>query len=618
MAETMPSRWQPHRLTTRLITGLGLIGGAGVIVAGLTIFATLYPAFDAIERTALEEQLGRARAFLSERLTSVENATKDYAVWDDSFRYIAGENAGFEDETLTPLALVNVGVNAIAYVRFDRTVVFARYVDAESGEELEDQRDPVVAAVTAGKILDRARATPSFSTFLDLDGKVIALGVAQVLKSDGSGEPIGFVSMARELKSEATSEALQTVVEVALDPPRTEVQETSTDFDVAIPVAGPADEVVGSLRFTVPRTISGLGTHAIWLAIAAVVAVILAVMIALFAMARRLVVSRLQAVEAHMRQVGLEGALTPLREDVRRDEIGSLSRAFNAMMRQLNDLRSELEAQSYRLGQSDWAAGVIHNVRNALNPVTVILSRVLADRAAISARDLNRAVTELSLADTSESRRERLAAFLKAAFEDVDRKAESRRENLLAAKSSIVEAMSILSSQSRLAHEPADGDAFDLREVVDQSAAVARNAPSGPVEIELPTASVMAIGNRLLVVQVVGNLLANAVESIVAADRRPGHLRVSLGRFETDTGPRVRLTVTDDGAGFDPAIAETLFVRGFSTKGRSSGLGLHWCANTVNALGGTLSLESNGPGQGATATLDLPAAPMTRMDAAAA
>lgn len=50
-------------------------------------------------------------------------------------------------------------------------------------------------------------------------------------------------------------------------------------------------------------------------------------------------------------------------------------------------------------------------------------------------------------------------------------------------------------------------------------------------------------------------------------------------------------------------------MRGFSTKpGHSSGLGLHWRANTVNAMGGALTLSSAGLGQGASATLTLPAA----------
>ena len=65
-----------------------------------------------------------------------------------------------------------------------------------------------------------------------------------------------------------------------------------------------------------------------------------------------------------------------------------------------------------------------------------------------------------------------------------------------------------------------------------------------------------------------------------------------------------KITITDDGAGFEPATAAKLFERGHSSKKvRSSGLGLHWCANTIKAMGGSLSLESDGPGKGARASI---------------
>ena len=76
------------------------------------------------------------------------------------------------------------------------------------------------------------------------------------------------------------------------------------------------------------------------------------------------------------------------------------------------------------------------------------------------------------------------------------------------------------------------------------------------------------------------------------------------------------LTVSDDGVGIDAANRDRLFEKGFSTKsGGKRGVGLHWCANAVNAMGGRLSVESDGPQQGATFRITLPAA-LSRRDAA--
>ena len=53
-----------------------------------------------------------------------------------------------------------------------------------------------------------------------------------------------------------------------------------------------------------------------------------------------------------------------------------------------------------------------------------------------------------------------------------------------------------------------------------------------------------------------------------------------------------------------------MFEKGFSTKSRETnyGIGLHWCANAVAALGGRIWAASEGPGQGASLHVLVPLA----------
>ena len=81
---------------------------------------------------------------------------------------------------------------------------------------------------------------------------------------------------------------------------------------------------------------------------------------------------------------------------------------------------------------------------------------------------------------------------------------------------------------------------------------------------------------------------------------RSGRIELSAAEETFNEQPMVRLTVTDTGCGFDDNFRQKLFQRGFSSKqGHLSGLGLHWCANAVTAMGGRIQAESRGPGQGA-------------------
>jgi signal transduction histidine kinase len=69
---------------------------------------------------------------------------------------------------------------------------------------------------------------------------------------------------------------------------------------------------------------------------------------------------------------------------------------------------------------------------------------------------------------------------------------------------------------------------------------------------------------------------------------------------------RAEVRVRDSGEGIRGEDLDRLFTYGFTTKPDGHGFGLHSCREHLDALGGTLTAESEGPGRGATFTLTLP------------
>jgi len=123
--------------------------------------------------------------------------------------------------------------------------------------------------------------------------------------------------------------------------------------------------------------------------------------------------------------------------------------------------------------------------------------------------------------------------------------------------------------------------------------------------LQLGSAPANVLGDRARLIQVTANLLANA------AKYTPPGGRITLALDVADGV--VRITVTDNGNGIEPALLPQvfdLFVQGKRTPDRAQGglgLGLALVKNIVGMHGGHVAAHSAGPGQGSTFTVALPA-----------
>jgi signal transduction histidine kinase len=72
---------------------------------------------------------------------------------------------------------------------------------------------------------------------------------------------------------------------------------------------------------------------------------------------------------------------------------------------------------------------------------------------------------------------------------------------------------------------------------------------------------------------------------------------------------RVKISIIDNGVGIPPENLTRIFNHGFSTRKNGHGFGLHSGALAAKEMGGALIAQSEGPGQGASFTLELPLQP---------
>lgn len=598
----------PGSLGAKLLLILTAVGLLGSLAITLLLASVITPSFNQLENTSVGAHVDRTRAALDEYISKVETAVRDYGDWNSSYDYMGKPSVKFEQESFSTLAMSNLDVNGMAYIGMDGHIVIARWLDIARQTDQPAMRTKLIDQISKINFARALNGRSSTAFYTRLGPIVAAVGVAKVRRSDGTGDPRGYVMMVRELTSAQLANLLQ--LKARLDLANMSTKETimpgQSVMTIAVPILGADRHTVANVSFKVPRDVSILGQRMLLLAIAGSTILLMILLWVLRRMIARLVLAPLHRVERHMQIVTASGALGLLDEEDRRDEIGSLGRSFNSMLRQLKDLREQLEVQSFALGRSESAVAVMHNVRNALNPISTILSRGIADDGVTDRAIVDRALGELASEDIPAARRQKLAAFVAAAVEAESSDRAERRRQLEAGREAMQHVLEIIGTQQAQAHERPPLDQCDITEIVAQNATIARYSSDLSIAFSFPAQPWPVMANRVILSQVIGNLFGNAAEAISARGTGSGSIRVLVSARDD----KVRVEIHDDGEGFSPEVGATLFQRGYSTRAhKSGGLGLHWCANSMNAMEGGLALESQGKGLGAVAILTLKAAP---------
>ena len=154
---------------------------------------------------------------------------------------------------------------------------------------------------------------------------------------------------------------------------------------------------------------------------------------------------------------------------------------------------------------------------------------------------------------------------------------------------------------------PVDPEPSALHPLVEEACGRFRSADArNPLEVELAEDLPQVMADRRRIVQVLGNLISNA-----AGYSHEGYpITVSARR----NGVHVHVTVADRGRGIPAELLPELFRKFSRASGEAtasgvdgSGLGLAICRGIVEAHGGRIWAESDGPGLGARFTFTLPA-----------
>ncbi len=321
-------------------------------------------------------------------------------------------------------------------------------------------------------------------------------------------------------------------------------------------------------RWTIRHELGPLGAILrgmdIWFAVAVAGAIALGFLIAGTLAAR--VNKPLEELAEKTTRVNLERLDIELATD-RADEIGSLSRVLDGMVKRLRSCAQELREAERRATVGDMARQVNHDIRNGLLPI----------------RNVIRHLTEVAH-DSPEQ--------LGTVFNE--------REGTLQGSIGYLE--SLATNYARLSPRT-DRQACDVNAIVRTALRDTATPQQVRVQLELSPVTPRVTADPIALRRVIENLTINALESL---PNGTGSVTVRTAVVGDSAERRVHIVVADTGTGMEASALDRIFDDFYTTKERGTGLGLSIVRRLVADMGGRIRVASE-RGKGSSFLVELPA-----------
>lgn len=641
-------------ITIILLVVIGLFTGLDNAIQRFII----YPSYQKIDQERARKDMVHFRATLGREIHHVGQLVLDWAAWDDSYRFIQDGNKDYIKSNLPENLFESLEINTMHFVdrtgavRWRRTSVPGHegYVEVD---HLPGDRFPL-----DDPLLQHEGLKSSISGVLITNHGALLIASRPVITSEGEG-PIAGTLIFGKLLGDGLLQTLSDQGGVKLkawpcdcesldgDLPGAQnndgclfsgaeklVEEDFQAFNRLVSqdavVVREADDLVYSysryfgitgfhsllLRAETPMEMAAIGKGALNGALLSILTGGLLILIVLREALKVWVLKPISVLTKHAVTLRNSETLDSRIADTinSRNEIGILAREFDLMVNRLGRARRHLVEQSYYSGMTEIASGVMHNIRNALTPVIAHIDLMREELKDLPIEEMMAAGHELTTYEVPEERRQMLVDFQQESHKYLEHMVADFNKRLIGMSDRIAAIERILADQEKFAFTDSGIERIELADLIKDARELLHLEYYRNLNIVLDTSfedAGVIEGRRNALMHVITNLINNAVESIMAADRKEGGISVSAATEMVDGRNYVHIQVKDNGTGIEKENITRIFERGFSSKlTDTSGIGLHWCANTIASMQGRLYAESGGIGKGAVMHLLIPKKPL--------
>lgn len=362
-------------LKTRILfVLLGVVSCYGAIDYSIQALI-VYPRFLSLEADFARRDMERCTEAISREIAHLESLTHDWSAWNDIYRFMQGDESDFVSSNIVSDTYEINQLNLIYVVALDGTVAAGNAWDLAAGAPMDIPEFPPLTMSPENFLLvgshgDQDPAS-SVSGVVETGAGLMLVSAWPILTSSNEGPSMGTLIMGQFLSDEKIQALIEQirirfdVFSVQADSLPDEARKALTSLLSGVPAVlriqdknflngyAMMPDVQGKpallIRARLSREISSQGIRALWRAVLSIVVTAVAVLLALNATLKRVVVAPIHTLIRHVTRITETDDLTTRLNMPCHHEIGSLANAFDRMVDRLAAQTGKISATNIKL-----------------------------------------------------------------------------------------------------------------------------------------------------------------------------------------------------------------------------------------------------------------------------
>ncbi len=355
-------------LRRKTLTIISLVLGVLFVLLYLTVSAIVTQGFADIEEQATRENVQRAQSAIDAEIMRLVSTAGDWAAWDETYTFVAGENPDYPALNLQDTALTTLELNLMLFASPGGEIVYSKAIDLQTGVALPASVEDYIEDYFTrhAGLLQFSDPERVITGFVLLPESPLLIAARPILTSESKGPIHGALVVGRYLDAGKVEELAQRTQNVLAlyrldDPelspeaqtalaalPETEAIYTQPLSQELIAGYTVLNDVFGQpqllLRVELPRRIFAESQVSLRYLLISLLVLALVFIVLTLLLLERLVLARLAQLSAGVARIGAGGDLAMRLSLPGTDELAGLATSINEM---LNALQESLKREQH-------------------------------------------------------------------------------------------------------------------------------------------------------------------------------------------------------------------------------------------------------------------------------